>query len=231
MSSLKFFTLWLLLILCIVIVAFNSCDKDDDKSNSPTSDQDVVINGVKWATRNVAAPGRFTAKIEDFGMFYQWNREKAWPATGNVTDWDASSLTSTQWEIVNDPSPFGWRVPTSDEIETLFDSDKVSNVWTTKNGVSGRKFTDKTSGNSIFFPAAGYRFGSDGMLIGVGSYGGYWSGMQYENYGFPYYFYFDSEKADWLYGSNNMRWPYDRRGGFSIRAVENSLLKKLESQL
>jgi len=34
----------------------------------------VVINGVKWATRNVDKPGTFVANPEDFGMLYQWNR-------------------------------------------------------------------------------------------------------------------------------------------------------------
>ena len=229
MNSLKFFSFRSLLALCIVTAASNSCDRDDDKINSPTSDKGVVINGVKWATRNVDTFGTFAAKPEDFGMLYQWNRKKAWPVTGKVTDWDGSSLTGTQWEIINDPSPFGWRVPTLEEIETLFDSDKVSNVWTTKNGVKGRKFTDKTSGNSIFLPATGYRFGGNGNPIGVGSYGGYWSSMQYSDYGnaYPYYLWFDSGNVDWLYGSANTGWANDRRSGFSIRAVRNSLFEEL----
>ena len=35
----------------------------------------VVINGVRWATRNVDKPGTFAANPEDAGMLYQWNRK------------------------------------------------------------------------------------------------------------------------------------------------------------
>ena len=53
----------------------------------------VRINGIVWATRNVAAPGTFVAKPEDAGMFYQWNRKVAWAPTGSVTGWDSSMPT------------------------------------------------------------------------------------------------------------------------------------------
>ena len=41
----------------------------------------VIINGVKWATCNVDAPGTFAAAPESAGMFYQWNRKIGWSAT------------------------------------------------------------------------------------------------------------------------------------------------------
>ena len=91
----------------------------------------------------------------------------------------------------NDSSPAGWRVFTSDEINTLLDTDKVSNEWITQNSITGRKFTDKTTGNSIFLPAAGYRYGIDGTFYYVGSYGFYWSSMQNDS-NFVYYLYFYS---------------------------------------
>ena len=148
-----FLTFGLLFTVGLTTVMFNSCGKDDNKNNSK-SEKGVVINGVKWATRNVDAPGTFTDNPEDTGMFYQWNRKKAWSATGAVTDWDTIYPIGTNtWTKANDPSPVGWRVPTLAEIETLLDSDKVSNVWTTQNGVNGRKFTDKVTGAFIFLPA------------------------------------------------------------------------------
>jgi len=174
--------LFLLIVLSTTIVALNSCSQDDagseQSSNSPTSDRGVVINGVKWATRNVDKPGTFAAKPEDAGMFYQWNRKVAWPTTGDITGWDNSTSTGTAWEKSNDPSPAGWCVPTSNEIIKLLDTNKVSNEWTIQNGVNGRKFTDKDSGNTLFLPAVGYRFYSDGMLDDVGTYGTYWSSTQ-----------------------------------------------------
>ena len=78
-----------------------------------TMDEGVVINGVKWATRNIAAPGTFAATTEDAGMFYKWNNKKAWATIGDeVTDWDNSIYDGDAWVKSNDPSPAGWHVPT-----------------------------------------------------------------------------------------------------------------------
>ena len=119
-----------------------------------TTDEGVIINGVKWATRNVDVPGTFAVNPEDAGMFYQWNRKTAQAATGAVTGWENSTPTGTVWEKANDPSPAGWRIPTKAEIEKLSDANKVSHEWTTQNGVKGRKFTDKATGSSLFLIAA-----------------------------------------------------------------------------
>ena len=74
MTKKVFFSFCTLLAVCIV---FNSCSRSassrKDNSASDTTDLGVVINGVKWATRNVAAPGKFATSPEDAGMFYQWN--------------------------------------------------------------------------------------------------------------------------------------------------------------
>jgi uncharacterized protein (TIGR02145 family) len=151
-----------------------------------TTDSGVVINGVKWATRNVATPATFAFNPEEAGMFYQWNSKIGWPSTGTVTGWISSwnggyttaSATDT-WTSANDPSPSGWRVPTLAEIKTLTASSKVTSRWTTQNSVYGEKFTDKTTGNSIFLPASGYR-ADDGTLRAEGSYGYYWSSTAYD---------------------------------------------------
>ena len=149
----------------------------------------VVINGIRWATCNVAAPGVFADKPEDAGMFYQWNRKKAWSATGKVTGWDNSmprghgwkkgddfnGSLSGEWKKANDPSPAGWRLPEAEEFDKLFDERKVKSEWTTVNKVYGRKFTDKATGNSIFLPAAGIRRGPSGICKDAGSNGYYWS--------------------------------------------------------
>jgi uncharacterized protein (TIGR02145 family) len=143
----------------------------------------VMINNVCWATRNVDKPGTFAASSESAGMFYQWNRKVAYPATtGSVRNWDSSNPTGTEWEKANDPSPTGWRVPTVQELKSLLNEDKVSRTWTTKNGVNGCKFTDKTSGASIFFPAADFRNleGVPQFLAGV--FGTYWSSEKSGNY-------------------------------------------------
>jgi hypothetical protein len=172
----------------------------------PLFDAGVVINGVKWATRNVDKPGTFAAKPTDAGMLYQYNRKLGWSATNPIvnsnggTEWDNGTPSTVPWEKTNDPCPAGWQLPYHAKL-TLFDTDLVSNEWTSVNGVSGRKFTDKASGNSIFLPAAGTR--SSFGVFDAGIYGSYYSGaidIFYEN-GTPVYwsgccYDFDSDLAE-----------------------------------
>jgi uncharacterized protein (TIGR02145 family) len=177
----------------------------------PNDINGIVINGVRWATRNVASPGTFAVKPEDPGMFYQWDRKTAWPATGVVTDWEHSFSIGITWEKANDPSPSGWRVPTSAEIETLLDTDRVSNVWTIVNGVNGRKFTDIFTGNSLFLPAVGGRLNGSGKLIFAGEVGYYWSSTQSDIYiATNIYFFIDDIKLHDIGGRDN---------GLSVRPV------------
>jgi len=190
MQTVRFSNQLLLVGLIMALATFNSYGQ------SSTSDKGVMINGVKWATSNVAAPGTFAANPEDAGMFYQWNRKTAWPTTGAVSGWNNTTPTGTTWTKSNDPSPTGWRVPTIDEIKKLLDTDRVRSVWTTQNGINGRKFTDQATGNSIFLPAAGARYHNDGTLYSVGSDGSYW-GSQASGSGNAYFFVFSSSNADW----------------------------------
>jgi len=175
-----------ILIVAVAILAtgiFTAC-----KSNEPSGGGDnntpaqigVLINGVVWAPYNVGATGKFVAKPEDYGGYYQWNRKD----TANFlldADYNTSEFASAStWLPENDPSPAGWRVPTFDELRTLYlDTAKVTSEWTTENGFNGYRFTDKTSGKSIFLPAAGWRDYSDGTLgyVGVACY--YWSSTVY----------------------------------------------------
>ena len=196
------------------------------KPYDPLSDEGVIINGVKWATRNVAAPGTFADNPEDAGMFYQWNSRVGWSATdprvnsNGSTSWNSSTPSGTSWAPANDPSPAGWRVPTLAEIETLLDGNKVSQEWTTVNGVSGGRFTDKTSGNSIFLPAAGERYYVDGTLrsVGVhGAYGEYWSSTQNGSLEAYYFLGFFSGSAD-VDSFWNWNWNY-KSFGLSVRPV------------
>ena len=146
------------------------------------TDDWVLINGVKWATRNVDKPGTFAATPESAGMFYQWNRKIGWSSTDPLvnsnggTTWDSSDdPNGTAWEKANDPSPLGYRVPTVAEIQSLLNTTYVNNIWTTQNGINGVIFTDRVTGSSIFLPAVGYRFSFRGSLFDIGSKGCYWS--------------------------------------------------------
>jgi len=182
--------------------------------NLPKEKKGVLINGVYWASRNVDTPGTFTENPEEIGMFYKWNNKTALAVKNPKVRWDNKIYYGTTWERKNDPSPEGWRVPTLDEVKSLYDKDKVNSEWTTINDIKGRKFTDKTNGNSIFLPAVGYRrAGSNGVLYNYGSTGHYWSSTP-KNKTFLYILHFDSEEADW----NN--WAGYIGDGFNVRSVE-----------
>ena len=185
-------------------------DPDDPDIINGTA---VVINGIKWATRNVDKPGTFADKPEDAGMFYQWNRKIGWSTTEPLvnsnggTTWDSSVPTGTEWEKVNDPCPAGWRLPTRTELWTLID-DKVvlSERITVDNKVVGYKYTDKVSGKSLYLPYGGYRTEYGWLYSG----GRYWSSTEYDNA--------RARALDILWGSLSYTY-YSRRNGMCVRCI------------
>lgn len=81
------------------------------------------------------------------------------------------------WEEVQSVCSTGC-LPTSDDINKLSDITKVAREGILLNGINGWKFTDKTTGNAIFFPASGDYFGDMSgwnQIIGgptfIGGYG------------------------------------------------------------
>ena len=97
----------------------------------PKEQEGIIVNGVKWATRNVGAKGKFADYPEDYGKYYTLEEAKT-------------------------ACPAGWRLPTKEEISMLLSVGK--NTWTTVEGVNGRTFSRGSS--SIFLPAAGTSGGS-----------------------------------------------------------------------
>ena len=171
----------------------------------------VLIKDIKWATRNVDAPGTFAAHPEDAGMYYQWNRKVGWSTTDPMinsdggTTWDNSNPEGDSWEKANDPCPPGWRVPTHTELESLR---SAGSQWTIVNGVGGCTFG---SGNaSLFLPVAGYRYAGNGMLINVGIVGFCWGSTVTGNS--AYYMGFSSMDA-------SINYDHYRNWGNSVRCV------------
>ncbi len=101
-----------------------------------------------------------------------------------------------------------WRMPTKAEMLEL--SANCIWQWIDVNGVEGYKVTSEINGNSIFLPAAGYRYESS--LNNDGSDGCYWSSTPYES---------DAQGAYSLdfYGGNLNLYPNYRDSGRSIRPV------------
>ena len=161
-------------LICLFAIALSSCGvfRKPKTPLDPTFDEGIVINGIRWATRNVDAPGTFAPTPESAGMFFQWNRKKAWATTDIIGGRDNSNPEGTKWYAENDPCPDGWRVPTIEELQSLYDA---GSIWTRRNRVRGRLFG--TAPYQLFLPATG-GIDADGRHGGVGRSGSYWGSTQ-----------------------------------------------------
>ncbi|MBO5181812.1 MAG: hypothetical protein J6B92_07990 [Paraprevotella sp.] len=201
-------------------------DEGDDGKPDLNSHEAVDLGlSVKWATCNVGANSP-----EEYGGYYAWGETEE----KSNYDWSTykyckgsydtmtkyctnSSYGTVDNKTVLDPEDDvahvkwggSWRMPTSSEIQEL-----VNNclwTWTTQNGVNGYVVTSKSNGNSIFLPAAGYRWGE--FVNDSGSGGYYWSASLNED---------RSDYASYLgfYSGNRYLYYYfDRYYGFSVRPV------------
>jgi hypothetical protein len=146
-------------------------------------------SGTLWATCNVGANSP-----EEYGDYFAWGETQ--PKV--IYNWSSykycngSETTMTKYctnssygmvdnktilEAVDDAATVnwgsGWQIPSSIQLQELFNNEYTTKTWTTQNGVNGELIMSLSNGNSIFLPAAGYRF--DALIDDVGSYGGYWS--------------------------------------------------------
>ena len=170
-------------------------------------------SGTKWACCNVGAD-----KPEAYGGYYAWGEteEKEVYNRDTYKFYQNGSyvnigldISGTEYDVAHVNWGSDWVMPTHDEQMELLNN--CTSEWTTLNGVNGRKFISKINGNSIFLPAAGYRWGGD--LDVAGEYGGFWSSTQYPDYSRnAYYLYFYSGYAHWSY-------DYFRNYGRSVRPV------------
>ena len=155
-------------------------------------------SGTKWASCNVGA-----TKPEEYGGYYAWGETEEkdvynedtykYCQNGEYVNL-GSDISGTKYDVAHVKWGGNWCMPTFDDIKELLDN--CTYEWTTLNGVNGTKFTSKINGNSIFLPAAGYRF--RGPLDGAGEVGGYWSSTQNPDYsGNAYDLFFFSGNANW----------------------------------
>ena len=194
-------------------------------------------SGVLWATCNVGADspedyGDYFAWGETQPKdYYDWSTYK-WMTDG-ISSWKgvnkytfADGQPSGVWynsngEFIGDNKTIlelsddaananwggDWCMPTKEEQDEL--RTECTWTWSKKNGVNGYTVTGP-NGNSIFLPAAGFRYGSD--LHFAGYYGNYWSSSLGTYYsGDAYDLDFSSDYVDW---GNNYRFY-----GYSVRPV------------
>ena len=159
------------------------------------------------------------------GFSFDWSNYK-WTTDGgsSFTKYTGSDL-KPELEAADDAATANWggdwRMPTKAEMEELADTyntdaNSGTHLWEWQedyngSGHNGYLITCKSNGNSLFLPAAGYRYNTS---VGYqGSLGYYWSSALYSGYPLiAYYLYFNSGGANvFSYG--------DRCSGYAVRAV------------
>lgn len=215
-------------------LAFAACGTGGGTGTETAEWVDLGLpSGLLWAKCNLGA-----SSPEEYGDYYAWGET----TTKEVYNWstykyctvdaegELAMLTKysidsghdfvgtpdnlTTLEAMDDAATqklgSGTRMPTEAEWEELIDNTTAE--WTTLNGVNGCKFT-ASNGNSLFLPAAGYRW--DGKLDYAGENGNYWSSSLYESYlEYAWHFYFDSDDLS-VDG-------FGRRSGLSVRPVRSA---------
>ncbi len=137
---------------------------------------------VKWATCNVGA-----TTPEGYGDYF------AWGETSTKTEYteDNSKTSGNSMGDISGNASYDaaranwggtWRLPTKTECQELVDRCKWKR--TTQNGVNGYKVTGP-NGNSIFLPAAGYRYDGSSLYKEEAD-GSYWNSTPYEGHSCSY---------------------------------------------
>ena len=127
-------------------------------------------SGTLWATCNLGAD-----TPQKYGDCFAWGETvKKKYYNWEHYDFNGYADTLTALQINYDAATVnwgnGWHMPTKTQWDELLDN--TDKVWTIKNDIKGMLFASK-NGQSLFLPAAGYRWG--GELNYAGEYGHYWS--------------------------------------------------------
>lgn len=197
---------------------------DNETSFTTLSFKTVIgANGRIWMDRNLGASRVATSSTdaEAYGDLYQWGRGtdghqlRNSPTTKTQSSSDqpgnpAFIISASDWRFnqninlwqgvngVNNPCPKGFRLPT--EAEWI--AEKSS--WSSSNSTGAFASTLK-------LPLGGGRRGSDGLILGLGKWGEYWT----SDVGTGYY-------SKLIFIDNNFKIYYETRAsGFCVRCIKD----------
>lgn len=198
---------------------FNVIAIEPQVAPAPDGFVDLALpSGVLWADKNVGA----TTPYED-GLYFSWGNvightgddgyDFGTSNDGPYASTPGAALTgniaaNNTYDAARHNMGAPCRMPTVGEFQEL--NSNCTSEWTDEDGVAGRRFTSNINGNSIFFPASGYRSGTG--LYSHGTYGICWSSSLYSQAS-GYGLYFGSGGVN--PANYNLRFD-----GFSVRAVQ-----------
>ena len=168
-----------------------------------------LSSGLKWATCNVGA-----SSPSEYGNYYAWGEiepKESYTVGTNVT-WGQEIEEiggNPQYDAATANCGGTWRMPTREEVDELINECEWE--WTSEGDHNGCRVTGP-SGNSIFLPAAGDRYGTSNNDAGIAGY--YWistSGSTFQSGGC---FSFRIDYVSNIVGGN-------RYYGHSVRAVSD----------
>ena len=175
-------------------------------------------SGLLWATCNVGAD-----TPEEYGDYFAWGETQPKENYQFYTYQFGEQLYINKYFsqdhlIVLLPEDdaatanwgANWRMAREDEWQEL--RDNTTRTMTTQNGVKGLLYT-ASNGNSIFMPAAGYRYGSS--IGNARNYGYYWTSSLGTEYAY-------NARKIYFYSSNCYMGNYGRYFGFTVRPVRSS---------
>ena len=198
---------------------FNVIGIQAQTAAAPTGFVDLALpSGLLWCEHNVGA----STPYED-GLYFSWGNitghtgddgyDFGTSNDGPYASTDGAALTGNiptngTYDAARHNMGAPCRMPTVGEFQEL--NNNCDSEWTDEDGVAGRRFTSRINGNSIFFPASGFRHGTS--LYDRGASGYYWSAsLHSQTYG--YHLGFSSSGVDPAYNGN-------RFYGFPVRAVQ-----------
>ena len=179
----------------------------------------ALPSGTLWATTNVGA-----SSPEGYGNYYAWGETSPknnyssnnyFDSTDGCNTFITYNINGGLTELLPEHDAAyvnwgsNWRMPSSDQIDELCNSQYTTTEWTTLNGENGRWVTSKLNGNKIFLPEPGYN-----NYWRIGTFGYYWSRTIRPD---------SSSEAQILEvnGSDFRRLTFIRQDGLSVRPVRN----------
>lgn len=188
------------LFIAIVSMGFASCGDDDNN--------DLLDNTTTSSAPVKSCPDANHPHMIDLGL-------------PSGTLWACCNVGANTPEDYGDYYTFGaaqdYNLPSYDQISEFLEN--TTSVWTTQNGVNGRKFTSKINGGMVFLPAGGqlvydlYDDRGGDKFENLGERGHYWSSTLAEGNN-AYYLGFTTDYAKF----SRSRSDY-RSNGKSVRIV------------